>query len=118
MTIKLDQITVSGLTVEVVRKKIKNLHIGVYPPHGRVRVAAPLSMKEDAIRLAVTGKLVWIKKHQMKFANQERQLPREYVTGETHYFQGKRYRLNVLHQVRPAVACLFEHGTLMEAAPG
>lgn len=99
MTTETRHITVSGISVEVVRKAIKNLHLGVYPPNGRVRVAAPLSMSEDAIRLAVVGKLGWIRKHQTKFANQERQSTREYVTGETHYFQGRRYRLNViLHQ--------------------
>lgn len=99
MTTETRHITVSGISVEVVRKAIKNLHLGVYPPYGRVRVAAPLSMSEDAIRLAVVGKLGWIRKHQTKFANQERQSTREYVTGETHYFLGRRYRLNLIpHQ--------------------
>lgn len=111
MTTKTKQIEVSGITVEVVRKAIKNLHIGVYPPDGRVRVAAPSRMSTEAIRLAVIGKLGWIKKHQTKFAAQERQSPREYITGETHYYQGKRYRLNIqLHDGRSAV--LLRHGTL------
>lgn len=111
MTTKTKQIEVSGITVEVVRKAIKNLHIGVYPPDGRVRVAAPSRMSMEAIRLAVIGKLGWIKKHQTKFASQERQSPREYVTGETHYYQGKRYRLNIqLHDGRSVV--LLRHGTL------
>lgn len=111
MTTKTKQIEVSGITVEVVHKAIKNLHIGVYPPDGRVRVAAPSRMSMEAIRLAVIGKLGWIRKHQQRFASQERQSPREYVTGETHYYQGKRYRLNILLKVgRPSV-CL-RHGTL------
>jgi len=111
MTTKTKQIEVSGITVEVVRKAIKNLHIGVYPPDGRVRVAAPGRMSMEAIRLAVVGKLGWIKKHQTKFAAQERQSPREYITGETHYYQGKRHRLNIqLHDGRPAV--LLRHDTL------
>lgn len=112
MTIKTNQITVSGISVEVVRKAIKNLHIGVYPPEGRVRVAAPTRMSMDAIRLAVVGKLGWIKKHQLKFAGQERQSPREYVTGETHFFRGKRYRLNVLTQAGPAGVAILKHGTI------
>ena len=110
MTTKTKQIEVSGITVEVLRKAIKNLHIGVYPPDGRVRVAAPSRMSMEAIRLALIGKLGWIKKHQAKFAAQERQSPREYITGETHYYQGKRYRLNVLlTDRRPAL--LLHHGT-------
>jgi predicted metal-dependent hydrolase len=88
-------ITVSGLTVEIVRKPIKNLHLGVYPPQGRVRVAAPLAVDDDAVRLAVVGKLGWIKRQRAKFQAQPRQSQRRMVSGESHYFLGQRYRLRV-----------------------
>jgi predicted metal-dependent hydrolase len=93
---KTQLITVQGLTVEVVRKAIKNLHLGVYPPHGRVRVAAPLAVSDEAVRLAVIGKLAWIKKKQAKFEAQVRQSKREMVNGESHYFLGQRYRLRIV----------------------
>ena len=96
MNTKGTQIRVSGLSVQIVRKDIKNLHLGVYPPHGRVRVAAPLRVRNDAVRLAIIGKLAWIKKQQAKFAAQPRQSEREMVSGESHYFLGKRYRLRVI----------------------
>jgi len=89
-------ITVSGLQVEIVRKNIKNLHLGVYPPGGRVRVAAPLRVSNDAVRLAVIGKLGWIKRQQMRFERQPRESSREMVSGESHYFLGNRYRLRVI----------------------
>ena len=92
------EIRVSGLAVQIVRKDIKNLHLGVYPPNGRVRVAAPLRVSDDAVRLAVVTRLAWIKRQRAKFVAQERQSAREYVTGESHYFQGLRYRLNVVVQ--------------------
>ena len=99
------QIVVSGITINVVRKRIKNLHLGVYPPDGRVRVAAPLLVHDEAVRLFVITKLAWIKLHKDKFAGQERQSAREYVTGESHYFQGRRYRLNVMqYQGHPRIA--------------
>ncbi|MFZ4856181.1 MAG: M48 family metallopeptidase [Desulfuromonadaceae bacterium] len=99
------QIVVVGITINVVRKRIKNLHLGVYPPDGRVRVAAPLLVNDEAVRLFVITKLAWIKRHKAKFAGQERQSAREYVTGESHYFQGRRYRLNVMkHQGHPRIA--------------
>jgi len=104
--------TISGIDVEVVRKAIKNLHLGVYPPNGRVRVAAPTAMTDEAIRLAVIGKLGWIKKRQAGFDNQERQSPREYVTGETHYYRGKRYRLNVVYQNGQAVVSISKLRTI------
>jgi len=94
------RITVSGVTVEVVRKAIKNLHLGVYPPAGRVRVAAPLAMSDDAVRLAVIGKLGWIKRQQAKFEAQPRQSEREMVSGESHYVFGRRYRLRVVEHAR------------------
>jgi predicted metal-dependent hydrolase len=98
------QITVKGLSVQVVRKAIKNLHLGVYPPKGRVRVAVPLSVNDDAVRLALVGKLGWIKRQRAKFEAQPRQSKREMVSGESHYFLGRRYRLSVIpHDGAPKV---------------
>ena len=93
------QITVQNITVDVVRKGIKNLHLGVYPPDGRVRVAAPLAVSDDAVRLAVIGKLGWIKRKQASFAAQSRQSKRAMVSGESHYFLGKRYRLRIVESI-------------------
>jgi len=62
MTTEHRTLKVGALTVAVERKAIKNLHLGVYPPHGRVRVAAPLAVSDAAVRLAVIGKLGWIKR--------------------------------------------------------
>ena len=108
MSTETNRITVGGLTVEVVRKDIKNLHLGVYPPRGWVRVAAPLAVSDDAVRLAVFGKLGWIKRRQAQFAAQPRQSRREMVSGESHYFLGRRYRLRVHEHDGPAIVAL--HG--------
>jgi len=92
------------MIVDVVRKDIKNLHLGVYPPDGRVRVAAPLRISDEAVRLFVISKLAWIKKRQSRLKAQERESEREYVSGESHYFQGQRYLLNVIyHEEKPRV---------------
>lgn len=87
---------IGGIDVEVVRKEIKNLHVGVYPPSGRVRVAAPLHLDEDAVRLAVVSRLGWIRNKQKAFSGQDRQSVREMTSGESHYFQGRRYLLDVV----------------------
>ena len=89
-------IDVRDIPVEIDRKDIKNLHIGVYPPNGRVRAATPLHLDDEAVRLAVVSRLSWIKKQQESFKYQERQSKREMITGESHYFKGKRYRLDVV----------------------
>jgi predicted metal-dependent hydrolase len=95
---------VSGIAVRVVRKNIKNLHLAVYPPSGRVRVAAPYHLDDEAVRLAVVSRLAWIRRKQEAFAAQQRQSAREIVTGESHYVQGRRYRLDVVAtEGRPSV---------------
>jgi len=103
---------VSGLVVQVVRKDIKNLHLGVYPPNGRVRVAVPLRVSDEAVRMAVVTRLAWIKRQRAKFAGQNRQSAREFITGESHYFLGQRYRLNVLVQDRTAHVAIRNHRTI------
>lgn len=96
MSTETKTLRIRKLTVEVVRKDIKNLHLGVYPPNGRVRVAAPLAVSDEAVRLAVIGKLAWIRRQREKFEKQPRQTPREAVTGESHYVFGRRYRLSTV----------------------
>lgn len=95
-------IKVSGIDIEIVSKDIKNLHIGVYPPEGRVRVAAPFSLDDDAVRLAVISKLGWIKKQKKNFKEQPRQTKREFVQRESHYFLGRRYLLNIVEHDGPS----------------
>ena len=95
----MNQITISNITVDVVRKDIKNIHLAVYPPTGRVRIAAPLQVNDEAIRLFAISKLGWIKRNQRKFENQERIPPREYKERESHYFQGRRYLIRIKETV-------------------
>lgn len=87
--------TVGDIEVDVVRKDIKNLHLAVYPPDGRVRVAAPQQIDDDTVRLAVVEKLRWIRHQQEELRSKTRQTPREFTSGETHYFLGQQYRLRV-----------------------
>lgn len=91
----MEQIVIRDITIDVVRKQIKHIHLAVYPPTGRVRIAAPLRVNDDTIRLFAISKLAWIRRHQHKFEGQERASPREYKDRESHYFQGRRYLLKI-----------------------
>lgn len=91
-------LVVSGIPVQVARKDIKNLHLSVCPPDGHVRVAVPMHMTDDNVRLAVISRLSWIKKQQVSFQAQPRQSEREMVSGESHYLFGQRYRLEVIER--------------------
>ena len=91
-------LTVLGIPVRVVQKSIKNLHLSVNPPEGEVKVSVPLHLTDDNIRLAVISRLSWIKKQRASFQAQPRQSKREMVTGESHYFSGRRYLLEVVER--------------------
>src|SRR2546422_11713334 len=88
---------IGSIEVLVLRKPIKNVHLSILPPDGKVRVSSPLRLKDDAIRSLVATRIPWIRKQKAKFEAQERQTPREYMSGESHYFLGKRYRLEVIY---------------------
>lgn len=98
------QLSINNLIVDVVRKDIKNMHLAVYPPTGRVRIAAPLRIDDEAVRLFAISKISWIRKHQRNFLAQDRQPPRQFKERESHYFQGKRYLLRIIeHEAPPKV---------------
>lgn len=96
------QLTLGDITVDVVLKNIRNVHLSVYPPTGRVRIAAPERMTLDTIRIYAISKLSWIRQQQQKFREQPRETPREYLSKEGHYFLGKRYLLRIVEQAAPA----------------
>ena len=92
------QIHLGEIAVDVVLKDIKNIHLSVHPPAGKVRIAAPLRMDLDTIRVFAITKLDWIKRQQKKLRKQERETPREYLDRESHYVWGKRYLLKLVEK--------------------
>lgn len=98
------QFKLGEIAVYVVQKDIKNIHLSVYPPSGRVRISAPLRMDIDTIRVFAIAKLGWIKSQQRKLREQEREAPREYLERESHYVWGKRYLLKIeMHDGAPEI---------------
>ncbi|MEM6257444.1 MAG: SprT family zinc-dependent metalloprotease [Planctomycetota bacterium] len=92
------------ITVDVLLKDIKNVHLSVHPPTGRVRIAAPIGADMDAIRVFAISKIDWIRKHQAKLVQQDREPPREYIDRESHYVWGERLLLDVVERDQaPAV---------------
>jgi predicted metal-dependent hydrolase len=94
-------LNLGSITVDVVKKDIKNVHLSVYPPTGKVRISAPLRMELDTIRVFAVSKLAWIKEQQKKITAQERETPRNYSERESHYVWGKRYLLKVIERDVP-----------------
>lgn len=90
------QLNLGNINIDVVIKNIKNVHLSVLPPLGRVRIAAPDRMDLETIRMFAISKLSWIKRQQSKMLKQERESLKDYKTRESHYFLGKRYLLKVV----------------------
>lgn len=119
MTTENIRIRVSDIDVQVSLKEVKNLQIGTYPPDGDVRVVAPLGMSQDSIRLAIVKKLGWIRKHQDNFRKQAREPLKTMVRGESHFFLGTRYRLEVLeHDSPPRVFLKNKAKLIVQIRPG
>jgi predicted metal-dependent hydrolase len=93
-----ETIQIGELTIAVTRKAIKNVHLSVHPPAGRVTLAAPTATRLDVARAYAISKLGWIREQQAKFRNQERESPRRFVERESHYVWGRRYLLTVAFQ--------------------
>ena len=119
MTIEPRNMDVNGIFVEIVRKNIKHLYLRILPADGRVRVSAPLRLDDDEIRLAVMSRQGWIRRKQSQLEHLRRQPRGDYVSGESHYFEGRRYRLNVIEQnSRPAVTLPDDSTMVLSVRPG
>lgn len=112
------QFNLGDITVDVVFKDIKNIHLSVYPPIGKVRVSAPLRMELETIRVFTLSKLGWIKQQQQKLRGQERETPREYLDRESHYVWGKRYLLKLVEKDEAPEVELKHSHMLLHVRPG
>ena len=112
------QFKLGDIAVDVFLKDIKNVHLGVYPPDGRVRISAPSRMSVDTIRVFAISKLGWIKQQQKKLRAQERETPREYLDRESHYVWGKRYLLKIVEEDAAPEVTLKHSKMLLRVRPG
>ncbi len=112
------QIELGGVVLDVIKKDIKNIHLSVYPPTGRVRLAAPARMNLDTIRLFAISKLGWIKQQQKKLREQPRESRREYIDRESHHVWGRRVLLNLVELDGPASVRLRHSKLLLSVRPG
>ena len=111
------QINLGDITVDVILKDIKNVHLSVYPPTGRVRISAPMRMRADTIRVFAISKLDWIKQQQKKLYAQERETRRDFVERESHYLWGKRFLLVVSEVDEPPSVEVKHNRILLQVRP-
>ena len=111
------RVVIGDISVDVVLKDIRNIHLSVYPPAGRVRISAPSGMNIETIRLYAISRLGWIKKQQHKLRGQERETPREYLNRESHYLWGKRYLLKIVEREAPSAVDVQHSAILLYIRP-
>jgi hypothetical protein len=112
------QLKLGDIAVDVVLKDIKNVHLSVYPPTGRVRISAPERTSLDTIRVFAISKLGWIKQQQAKLRGQDRETPREYLDRESHYVWGRRYLLKVVEELAAPRVELKHSKLILSVGPG
>jgi predicted metal-dependent hydrolase len=110
-------IQLGNIAVDVVQKDIRNIHLSVYPPHGTVRISAPIRTNPETIRVFAISKLDWIRQQQKKLQAQVREAPREYLNRESHYIWGKRYLLEVIERDRPPKVELKHSKVVLQVRP-
>jgi predicted metal-dependent hydrolase len=108
----------NGITVNVVRKDIKNVHLSVHPPTGRVTISAPSRMSTDSIRVFAISRIGWIRRQQAKLCAQQREPPREYLDRESHYVWGRRYLLRMVESDSPPAVELTPEWMILRVRPG
>lgn len=112
------QIDLGDMRVEVVRKDIKNLHLSVLPPQGKLRIVAPRHMTLDTIRVFAISKLAWIRSQQRNMQAQQREAPRVYIDRESHYVWGRRYLLQRVEMDAAPEIELKRSKLVMQLRPG
>lgn len=93
----MQEITINDIVMQIVRKKIKNLRLTVYAPEGQVRISVPFKTKDEVVRHFVNSRIDWIEKHRARFMARPVQPVPEYISGESHYYEGRPYLLNVVY---------------------
>lgn len=114
----MEKLRLGEIIIDVEQKDIKNIHLSVYPPSGTVRIAAPLRMDLDTIRVYALSKLNWIRKQQDKLRAQDREKPRDFLNRESHYFNGKRYLLKIIELNAPPKIELKHRTLILYVRPG
>lgn len=114
----IETIQIGELLIRMTRKDIKNVHLSVHPPDGRVTLAAPKATRPEVARAYAISKLGWIRKQQEHLRNQAREAPRRFVERESHYLWGRRHLLSIVHRDAKPFVSLDHKRITLNVRPG
>src|SRR6266851_6684645 len=113
-----ETIKIGGLSIVVTRKDIKNVHLSVHPPDGRVTLSAPRATRLEVARAYAISKLGWIRDQQTKLATQARETPRQFINRESHFLWGRRHLMTVVHRDGKPFVALDHKRIILTVRPG
>lgn len=113
-----ETIHLGEISIAVTRKKIKHVHLSVYPPAGRVTLVAPAGTRLEVARAYAVSRLGWIREQQTKLRGQARETPRQFIERESHYLWGRRYLLTVREQEEKPSVRLSHRRIMLSVRPG
>jgi predicted metal-dependent hydrolase len=113
-----ETIQLGEISIAVTRKDIKNVHLSVHPPYGRVTLSAPRSTRLEVARAYAISKLGWIREQQQKLTNQARETPRKYINRESHSLWGRRHLMTIVHRDGKPFVALDHKRITLTVRPG
>lgn len=113
-----ETIHLGEIAIAVTRKKIKHVHLSVYPPGGRVTLVAPTGTRLEVARAYAVSRLGWIRDQQAKLRGQARETPRRFIERESHSLWGRRYLLSVKEDERKPSVGLSHRRIMLTVRPG
>jgi predicted metal-dependent hydrolase len=113
-----ETIQLGDIVIAVSRKAVKNVHLSVHPPAGRVTLVAPAATRLDVARAYAISRLGWIRDQQAKLQSQARETPRQFIERESHYLWGRRYLLSVIENDAKPVVMLDHRRITLAVRPG
>src|ERR1700732_4730213 len=113
-----ETIHLGEISIAVTRKNIKNVHLSVHPPNGRVTLSAPRSTRLEVARAYAISKLGWIREQQQKLKSQAREAPRKYVNRESHFLWGRRHLMTIVHRDSKPFVALDHRRITLTVRPG
>jgi predicted metal-dependent hydrolase len=113
-----ETIQIGDLSIRLTKKDIKNVHLSVHPPDGRITLTAPLATHLDVARAYAVSKLAWIRQQQQRLKNQARETPRVFVERESHHLWGRRYLMTVAYRDGKPTVSLDHRRITLTVRPG
>lgn len=113
-----ETIQIGEVTILITRKDIRNVHLSVYPPDGRVTLVAPSATRLDVARAYAVSKLGWIREQRNKLEQQARETPRQFIERESHYLWGRRFLMSVIERDNKPLVSIDHKRITLSVRPG